>query len=175
MYKQENKTAAIKEIQRYLYFISDDKNSAVPRVFITGTFDEDTTDAVKAFQRESSLYETGIVDNITFDFLYRRYMDLILERNTSDYILGDGAFPLKEGDQNEDVRAFHLMLNELSKYYPQIRNVGSGSYFSRRTSNSVSALRDLFLLPGAPILDKVLYRRIKNEIDARKLASKINA
>ena len=172
MYKQSDRRSAIKEIQKFLYVISDQEGSTVPRVSVSGIYGKETTEAVKSFQRSEALNESGSVDLITFNALYKRYSDIISDYNTTDYVLGDGELPLQEGDQNEDVRALHLMLNELSKHYPQIRNAGTGAYFSHRTANALSVLRDIFMMAGEPILDKALYRRIQTELNSRSLAIK---
>ena len=64
------------------------------------------------------------------------------------------------------------MVNRLRKTYPQINAVGTGSYFSTSTKNALKELRGIFSLPGLPILDKALYRRMKEEINARERIEK---
>ena len=90
------------------------------------------------------------------------------ELNTPDYIFGDGALPLKENDQNEDVRALHIMINELRKTYREITSVGNGAYFTRRTADAIEQLRVIFGMDKSRQLDKALYRRMLEEIDSRK-------
>ena len=112
MYQQSDKTAAIKEIQEYLFFLSDKKYERIKRIPIDGVFDKETEDAVIAFQLATSLEPTGIVDYETFTTLYTEYVRVYEEYNEKGYIFGDGSFPLQENDQNEDVRALHVMINE---------------------------------------------------------------
>ena len=168
MYQQTDKKAAVSEIQKYLYVLSDRKYTDIPRIPIDGIFDKETKAAVVKFQEIRLLSPTGIVDYETFTALYNDYLTVVEDFYTTDYILGDGSLPLSENDQNEDVRAFHIMINELRKTYPQISSVGTGAYFSKRTGDAVEELRALFLLPHSRVLDKELYRRIIAEIKARK-------
>lgn len=168
MYRQENKEAAAYEVQEYLFFLSDKKYPSIPRVPIDGVFDEETRDAVIEFQKIMLLSPTGIVDFETFTVLHQEYESALSDYNTNNYIFGNGTLPLKENDQNEDVRALHSMINRLRKSYPQITDAGSGAYFSKNTAEAIRQLRILFALPGKEVLDKPLYRRMTSEIDARE-------
>lgn len=167
MYQQGDKRSAVREIQKYLYVLSDKKYETIPRIPIDGIFDEETKAAVIEYQKIKLLTESGVVDFETFTALYDDYISVVDNFYTNDYIIGDSSFPLSENDQNEDVRALHLMINELRKSYPQIVNVGTGSYYSKRTADAVEALRELFVFPKSRKVDKELYRRLKTEINAR--------
>ena len=168
MYQQSDKTPAIKEIQEYLFFLSDKKYESIKRIPIDGVFDKETEDAVIAFQLATSLEPTGIVDYETFTTLYTEYVRVYEEYNEKGYIFGDGSFPLQENDQNEDVRALHVMINELRKNYTKIGEVGTGSYFSSRTGDAIEAISKIFLLPKTRKLNKGLYKRMKEEIESIK-------
>ena len=168
MYQQTDKKSAIKEIQKYLYVISDKKYNEIPRIPIDGIFDDETKAAVIKFQEIMLILPSGIVDYETFGALYEVYTSIVEDFYTNDYIFGDSNFPLEENDQNEDVRALHIMISELRKTYPQITDTGSGAYFSKRTGDAIEDLRELFFLPKSRKLDKPLYRRMKAEIEARQ-------
>lgn len=172
MYRQSNKKAAVTEIQKYLFFLSDKRYPEIPRIPIDGIFDKETENAVMEFQKIMLLTPSGVVDFETSTALRNEYESVMNDYNTDNYIFGHSNLPLKENDQNEDVRALHVMINRLRKTYPQISAVGSGSYFSSITKNALKQLRDIFSLPGLPILDKRLYRRMKEEIDARERIEK---
>ena len=167
MYQQTDKKSAVREVQTYLYVLSDRMYNDIPRIPIDGIFDKETEEAVIQFQNIKLLAPSGIVDLETFNALYEDYLKVVEDFYTADYIFGDGNFPLKENDQNEDVRALHIMINELRKEYPQIPPVGTGSYFSKRTVDAIEEIRSLFLMQKSPRLDKELYKRILAEIHAR--------
>ena len=168
MYQQTDKKSAIKEIQKYLYVISDKKYYEIPRIPIDGIFDDETKAAVIKFQEIMLFPPTGIVDYETFTSLFEIYTSIMEDFYTTDYIFGDSNFPLEENDQNEDVRALHIMISELRKTYPQITDAGNGAYFSRKTGDAIEELRELFALPKSRKLDKQLYRRMNAEIVARQ-------
>ena len=146
MYLQSDKKSAIKEIQKYLYILSDRKYIQIPRVPIDGIFDKETEGAVYKFQEIKNLTPSGTVDYKTFTELYLDYLDAIKNDYANDYIYGFGSLPLKENDQNEDVKAMHIMINALRKVYPQITEVGSGSYFTKRSGDAIENLREIFLM-----------------------------
>lgn len=168
MYLQSDKASAVKEIQKYLFFLSDRKYKDIPRIPIDGTFDKETQAAVIKFQEIKLLSPTGIVDYETFTALYADYNELVADSYTSSDIIIAKELPLKENDQGEAVRALHVLINELKRYYPQIGDVGNGAYFSARTTSSVKKLRELFRLSNSEQVDSELYRRIVREIRARE-------
>ena len=168
MYQQTDKISAIKEIQKYLFVISDSKYNEVPRVPIDGIFDNETELAVIKFQESVNLSPTGIVDFITFKKLFEEYKSITENLNTTNYIFGDSSFPLKENDQNEDVRALHVMISKIRKTFPYLTDPGHGSYYSQRTADSIEEMRKLFMLPRSRNLDKELYRRMIVEINGRQ-------
>ena len=174
MYQQSNKNAAVKEIQTYLYLISDRMYADVPRIPIDGIYDSETEAAVIKYQEIKGISQSGAVDYETFTALYNDYSRIIEYEETNGYIFGDGSLPLKENDQNEDVRALHVMISELRKAYPNIPDTGNGSYYSARTGDAVEALSEIFMLPKSRILDRSLYKRMLTEIDSLKYAEQFS-
>ena len=172
MYIQSDKRSAVKEIQKYLFFLSDRKYEDIPRIPIDGIFDKETQAAVIKYQEIKSLTPSGIVDYETFTALYADYSEAIANSYAAEDIIIAKELPLDENDQSEAVRALHTMINELRKHYPQIEDVGSGTYFSKRTANAVEKLRELFILSSSRTVDIELYRRMVIELRAREDFSK---
>ncbi len=172
MYQQTDKRAAVREIQKYLYFLSDAEKNEIPRIPVDGIFDFETKNAVMAFQKTKDLPQTGTVDFQTHTLLYEAYEEMTADSNTPDYIFGDGTLPFREGDMNEDVRVMHIMINELSKEYSEIENVGTGAYFSSRTGDEIKKIRKLFIMGESRIFDKKLFKRVKEELYAIKRREK---
>ena len=73
----ENKAADVREIQRFLRTISK-YNSAIPLVGVSGNYDDETRETVRAFQRENGLPVTGELDSQTWDALYTLYKEAAL-------------------------------------------------------------------------------------------------
>ena len=87
--------------------------------------------------------------------------------------MGLADFPIKENDQNENVRILHSVINVLKKTYPQITDTGNGAYFSSKTAAALKDIRNIFSFPGPPELDQALYRRILSEIVAQRQLKQI--
>lgn len=171
-YNISDKGAAIKEIKKYLYLVSQNLYPDISRITIDEFFDSETKNAIIQYQNIKGIQSTGAVDYETFSRLYRDYLLLETDLNTPDYILSE-VFPLKEGDISEDVRVVHLIINELSKTFVNIPNVDNGKYYSAETRKAVLALRELFDMELHDYIDKPLYSRMKKELNARRLADGI--
>lgn len=73
VYRIDRTEEAIAEIQRYLRAVSY-RYKDITHVGIDGIYGEETKDAVRAFQLLFSLAETGVVDSLTFEHLYRNFL-----------------------------------------------------------------------------------------------------
>ena len=170
MYELLDTKSAIKEVQKFLYTVSTEVNTDVPRVAIDGIYGEETLEAVRIFQIIYGIPETGYVDRTTFDMLYFLYREAIIDRTGKDYVITSIGFPLKLGSQGSDVIAIHLYITELQKKYPDIRSVGKGSYFTEDTRNAVITLQNIFNLLPTGEIDARLYQRILTEVDSLRRA-----
>ena len=168
MYHITDKEAAVKEIQRYLYVISDTAYPEIPRIPIDGDFDGETRVAVEKFQQIMGIEITGKVNSETFRLLYEEYLAVTAEKSTDDSIIGDDNFPLEEGSHSEDVRALHIIINELKKTYTELPFVGTGAFYNRITAEAVRMLREIYMLAPGSSGDKKLHSRLKEDIDARR-------
>lgn len=167
MYELLNKPAAIKEVQKFLYVISDRVNNKVPRVAIDGIYGDETRNAVLIFQRLYDLEGDGTVDRITFDKMYILYEEARNSDLSFDYIITENGFPVKLGDQNNDVIYIHLLINELKKTYQDIQGVDTKSnYFSDATKKAVEDLEQIFRIDGNGEVDTVFLSRMEIELDA---------
>ena len=168
MYQIEDKPSAIKEVQKFLHIISDSTDYGIPRISIDGVYGDETYQAVRLYQEYHGLNPTGKTDLTTFDMLYREYYNIMLDKNTKEYIITDEGFPIVIGTQNSDVSLVHSIINELSKAYPYVKKVDRSNYFSQRSAESVKQLQKIFMLAETGEVDKFLYERLKQEIDSVK-------
>lgn len=168
MYHITDKKSAVKEIQKYLYVISDTAYPEIPRVPIDGDFDDETRISVEKFQQIMGIEVTGSVNSETFELLYKEYLAVIEEKNTVDSIIGDDDFPLEIGSHSEDVRALHIIINELKETYAEIAYVGTGAYYNQTTAEAVKGLREIYMLKPADYVDKEMYSRLQEDIKARR-------
>ena len=173
MYRLGDERAAIREIQKYLHFISDRVTQAVPRIAIDGIFGDETREAVIQFQRYAGINEGGEVDFETFELLFKEYSNARLLYEAEDYFIDEMLFPFKKGDMGREILYINLMLDELGKIFPEIPRVDIKPYFSLSTENAVKEIRSIFMLETEPFVDIFLFDRMRYELKVRGKESNI--
>lgn len=174
MYDITNRNDAVREIKKYLYLVSEYIYPKIGRNTIDGIYDASTAESVRKYQAEKSLSVTGKVDYETFNHLFKDYCMARAMVDATGYLLTDEGFPLSLGDMNEDVRILHAVIGELRSVFSELYDVGTGSYYSKRTAQSVKMLRDIFGFPSAEHVDEALYRRMLTEVSAHKRNARTN-
>jgi peptidoglycan hydrolase-like protein with peptidoglycan-binding domain len=166
MYLLSDKPAAIREVQRFLYVISDRLNNSIPRVAIDGIYGAKTASAVTKFQQIYGLKSDGAVDRKTFELLYEMYNSTVVEEEINDYVITEAGFPVVLGMQSDDVLLIHLLMRELEKTYKNIGTVEKSRYFSANSSNVTKELQNIFRMPETGSVDKIFYDRMMTELDS---------
>ncbi len=167
MYRLGDERAAIREIQKYLHFISDRTRREIPRVAIDGFYGEETKNAVKAFQNEMGVSDSGAVDYETFTLLYEEFLKAKLLYDAEKYFIDEKLFPFKSGDMGREMLYINLMLDELRSVFQGIGRVDIRPYFSLSTENAVREIRSIFMLEAVPIVDLSLFERMRYELKVR--------
>lgn len=169
MYRIENKTEAIRQVQTFLRAVAIEKQN-IPLLSVDGIYGEETADAVRAFQKSRSLSVTGRVNYETFTLLYETYEDIETEKRLSS--LSPGIhFPLKKGDMGEGVYLLHLLLRDLRLYYPDLGRVPLSSVYSSDTEAAVRYLESVFSEKSDGTVSRRLYFRMVTELAARRAAA----
>ena len=76
MYRIDIKNEVVREIQRFLLSISYRENTTyLPHISIDGIYDKETTEAVEKFQDRYGLDVTGKVDFLTWNLIYRKFLE----------------------------------------------------------------------------------------------------
>lgn len=105
----------IRQIQTMLREISffDER---IERVVPDGIYGEQTESSVRSFQRNNNLYETGVVDNDTWDKIIEEYDRIYREnkRNIPVNVINEGAVPIKTGDADLSLFVIQAMMLALS-------------------------------------------------------------
>lgn len=161
MYNVNDKSSAIRELQRFLLLIS--QNYSIPHLSVDGIFSEETRTAVEEFQRQNSLPVTGIAERETFDLAYKKYKEELLRLAMST----NKDFPLKIGDSGNNVTELNNLINELSFYYRDLAKV-YGDFYSKDTENSVKLLQQYFLQIPSGTVNALFIERLKNELKERQ-------
>jgi peptidoglycan hydrolase-like protein with peptidoglycan-binding domain len=163
MYKSNDNNAAIREIKKYLYALNQSTYPSIRRTTVDGVYDDETRGAVMDFQALMALEQTGIVDYETFTLLYSEYL-IALESKKPDRITSGGEFPLSIGDMNEDVRLLHIYINELSRVYSSLGDVGTSSYYSSDTADAILTLSRIYMMEETNSTDRAMMDRITYDV-----------
>jgi peptidoglycan hydrolase-like protein with peptidoglycan-binding domain len=139
----------VRGLQYFLAVVGAYYDSVQP-LTITGEFGAQTEAAVKSFQRVFGLPQTGIVDETTWDDLYRAYAGIVesipLEAAELVPILYPGTI-LREGVTSEYVRILQEYLSYIHESIPEIPAVKNTGYFGPLTKAAVQAFQRYAGLP----------------------------
>ena len=167
MYRTDDRPAAIRQIQIYLYEIHKRERLDIPRVPIDGIYGNETRAAVIKFQEIKGLPTTGTVDYETFSAIYEEYNEAIAFQN-SEYTPMGNRFPIKVGDSGADIEIIHLLFRELSEYYIDLPLIRKSSYFSEESAEFSRMLSQIFGLESDGSVTAELYHRMLFELSRKK-------
>ncbi len=164
MYRMQDRKAAIREIQKYLYELALSGEYPIPHRLPDGIYEEETAAGVRVFQERCGLPVTGVVDRITFEKLYAAYSSLKRREGSA---LDREAFPLKEGCSCAEAEELNAMLCELAGSYRDIQ-LFHGEIYSAQTAANVRKIQRHFGQDETGETDEELFLRIRLEVRARK-------
>lgn len=152
----------ILELQYYLRVIEQDRHeySDVP---VDGFFGPQTAQAVRRFQQEAGLPETGDVDRETWDAIYAAYTALHTPLQAFPLLcIGrDGSVNLRPGDQSDCVYFLQLMLQTLHSRYGNLPPVDTpDGLYSENTAEAVRAVQKRSGLEETGITDRETWNAI---------------
>ncbi len=134
----------VRVIQYYLNVIGAFYDT-IPRILISGAFDEETENAVRAYQQAFGLEVDGIVGRLTWQSIQEVYESILA---TSQLIDGGVVlFPgrvLQVGFEGEDVATAQEYLSYLATVYPDIPAPPVDGFFGPETDAAVRAFQELF-------------------------------
>ncbi len=148
---------------QYLLSLVGAYEQEIPIISIDGSFGEATESAVKAFQRNYGISDTGVVAYATWDQLYRAYLGIL--GSLPEGYFGENALPypgmvLRIGSQGESVRALQEYLNYISRTYSQISPVTVDGIFGPGTQNAVREFQSVFGLTESGIVSAQVWDAI---------------
>ena len=133
----------VRGLQYFLAVIGAYYESVEP-LEITGVYDAQTERSVRSFQRVYGLPVTGIVDEATWDDIYRAYAGIAASLPVEDAewipLLYPG-FVLQEGLTSEYVRVLQQYLTYIHRSIPNIPEVRDTGYFGPVTKAAVTAFQ----------------------------------
>lgn len=154
-------------MQHSLNRISDNY-PAIPKINVTGYFDEETENAVRKFQEVFNLPVTGIVGEVTWYMIRRIYVavtrlyELVSEGLITSDIIQLYSNVILEGGNRPIVVLLQFFLNVLSSHYPTVPAVQITGYYGPETTASVKEFQKVMNLPPSGIVDQatwnIMYR-----------------
>jgi len=147
-------------VQYYLAVIGAYYNS-VPMINVTGEYDANTANAVRAFQQTYGLPQTGVLDFATWRDIYRAYRGIVI--NSPQLEGGTLRYPglqLRYGSRGEYVSALQMYLNTIAQTYSAIPTLPVTGFYGRQTEAAVSAFQQLFGLTDTGSVDPFTWESI---------------
>ncbi|MEG0614628.1 MAG: peptidoglycan-binding protein [Oscillospiraceae bacterium] len=154
----------IKILQYYLAVVGAYYNDVMPAK-ISGVFDDETVNSVKSFQKVFGLPQTGVVNQPTWNDLYRAYAGIVENvplANIDTNIPLYPGFVLSEGMKNDYVKIVQQYLTYINSTYPEIPAVNTTGYFGSLTKKSILAFQKKFGLPLTGNVDAAVWDKLSN-------------
>lgn len=154
MYKTYEKQEAVREIQRYLAYLSD------TYIAPSGVYDSATKEAVILIQEKHSLTPDGIVNKETFDVIYSEYT----ERKIKDDIPSKMNFPITVGDYSEDILQIKKMLITVTESYGIYHTMKHNALYDNSANKAQKEISKVFGLKS-DTFDEFFYYTLKKEYE----------
>lgn len=155
------KEKVIFEIQQYIRNI-DKSRSNDPSIIPDGIFSEETKEAVKNFQSQNGLPETGTVDYVTFEAL-KSENRLAVKKSTPPIqitAISDSDLPLISGTENEFVQTLKTMLNTVAKTYENFNFLELNEFFDNQTQEEVTRWQKITFVPQTGEVNKETWNSL---------------
>lgn len=141
-----------------------------------GTFDAETQQAVKVFQKVFNLTQDGVVGRSTWNQIHRIYVAVVklAELDSEGEKIGLNPTPpnitIKQGNRGADVLHAQYLLSYISNFYDNISDPGMDSEFGPVTTQSVREFQREVGLPADGIIGPTtwvklyeVYKRLRAE------------
>ena len=138
-----DKGEAVRAFQYFLAVVGAYYEAVLP-IQITGTYDAQTEASVRSFQQVYGLPQTGILDERTWNDLFRAYAGILesIPREYAEWIpqLYSGN-TLSEGMTDDNIRIMQEYLTYIHDTIPEIPAVRNTGYFGPLTKEAVIAFQ----------------------------------
>ncbi len=139
----------------------------LPFLEITGIYDQQTINAVDAFQLNNNIFESGEVGAYTWNLIYACYqgiIDTVFATNLGRTITAD-PYPgevLKLGSKGDSVRTLQQYINRISLAIMEISPVKVTGVFETETQRSVKQYEQYQGLPVTGVVNRVVWNELIN-------------
>lgn len=151
-YTDEQKKAHILELQKYLYAISMFRQG-IPQVLPSGVYDKETAEAVKSFQKEFGLPQTGETDPATWDMIVKVYLDYLNSAPAAYHVFPSREYVSHSGDSGQLVYIIQAMLSDIGRHYDNMPCITVCGEFNSDTLEAVKLFQKQMGLPESGCVD----------------------
>ena len=156
------------EIVQYFLQTISAFTSTIPRPPLDSIYGQTTADAVRAFQREWGLPETGEVDLVTWNLLFdvfRADVATVPGNVFSSVAKPFPGVPLRVGSRGDDVRDLQGYIDRIAEDFPAIPRVAVDGIFGNGTQDAVFVLQEGAGLPVTGVVDVSTWELIARIYD----------
>lgn len=160
----------ISEIQQYLINIRN-LYPHLPKVELTGVYDETTESAVRAFQIMKGLPATGSFDLVTLDELARENNEYIMRYQSpgSVPVSSPDFEEIKLGDRRDIVYTLKIMLNHFNRRYKNYAKLEINDLYDIKTQDAIRSFQARSMLPVTGIVDMDTWNTLVKIYDTCRL------
>lgn len=153
------------EILQYFLDVLSNYYEGIPNIAYTGIFDPQTRAAVIEFQKIMGLPITGIVDEETWDLLFRTILGIFNTLPPQEVYLPRFRYPGKEymkgqGIEQPEIFIIQEMLSYLSLVIPSIPPISEQGVFGEETEKAVIAFQNMVGLEPTGIVNEVTWNEL---------------
>ena len=142
----------IMELQTYLHAIAL-MNDKIPLIIPDGVYGSETAIAVRAFQREYGLPDTGTTDGMTWNKIVSVYRENLRGNPVPYAVFPSAKYVAAKGDSGQLVYILQAMLQTIGKRYDNAPNVDVYGIYNDATSEAVSRFQRWCGIPQSGRVD----------------------
>ena len=159
-----DQSSSVRELQKYLYFISL-YDPEIPKVVPDGIYGAMTRDAVSAFQKKTGLPVTGIVDKITWDAIFKAYSEISASCCEPEplYIFPSSDYVVRVGEKSDIVSVIQILLRCLNGEYSFKVVITVSGLYTDRDARAVKAVQRIHGLEETGLVDVLTWNAIAND------------
>lgn len=145
-YTNAQRKQHIRELQQYLYAISL-FNEKIPQIIVDGRYGNETSIAVRAFQREYGLSDTGSTDPVTWNKIVSVYRAYLNSAPAAYNAFPSSSYILRNGDMGSLVCIIQAMLNDIAENYDNMIRPSTCGTYNSETAEAVKQFQRKVGLP----------------------------
>ncbi|MCM1506581.1 MAG: peptidoglycan-binding protein [Ruminococcus flavefaciens] len=151
-YNEVQKRQHIVELQTYLYAISF-INKEIPQVAPSGVYNRETIFAVRAFQHEYGLQETGSTDPATWNKIVSVYRSYLRAEPMPYNAFPSSSYVAHMGENGQLIYILQAMLGEICDSYDNAPSLTVCGNYNKDTSDTVRFFQKKVGLPQSGNVD----------------------